>query len=81
MILFQSNLEIAAESEEELRDLIVDALVHETAHFWGIHEDELIDQTAVLIRTPPPHLCTSMLSSSIPDQSCRMVLLIDGSGR
>ncbi len=41
--LFQENLEIASESEEEFCELIVDALVHEAAQFFELSDDELIE--------------------------------------
>ena len=39
--LFQRNLEAAAGSREELEDEIRITVLHETAHFFGLEDDDL----------------------------------------
>jgi tetratricopeptide (TPR) repeat protein len=41
--LFQENLEIASESKQEFCELLIDALVHETAQFFQVSDEEFIE--------------------------------------
>ena len=39
--LYKKNLEAVARTEEELRRAIVDTLIHEIGHYFGMNEDEI----------------------------------------
>ena len=41
--LFRSTIETEAGSDEELRDLVADTVVHEVAHHFGITDERLAD--------------------------------------
>ena len=41
--LFRSTIEAEAESEDELRALVADTVVHEVAHHFGITDERLAD--------------------------------------
>lgn len=44
--VYRRNLEIASESEEELIDLMIDALLHEVAYFFGQSVHALVEEAA-----------------------------------
>lgn len=39
--LYKKNLEAISRNEEELRAAIVDTLIHEIGHYFGMNEDEI----------------------------------------
>ena len=41
--LYRSTIEAEAGSDEELRDLVADTVVHEVAHHFGITDERLAD--------------------------------------